>query len=295
MSVRRSVLEDTGFLAELEGLRVLSRKIFRGQMRGERRSKNKGQSVEFVDYRPYLVGDDLRRIDWNMYGRLDRFYIKLFEEEEDLRLYVILDCSASMRYGNPDKFDAARKLAAGLSYVVLSNQESVAVSVFASGYDVITTPVRGKGKIHPILRKLGQLEPGGGSQLQAAVGRFMASSRKTGLVCVISDFLMPEGIETIAPLAGSGHQVELIQVLAPEEANPSLAGDVALVDAETGEAVEVSMGLSVMRRYHERLAALQAELRAFALRSGGDAFVYNTGAPLRDFVYNQLRRGRLLR
>jgi uncharacterized protein (DUF58 family) len=295
MSLRRNVLEDSAFLAELEGLRLMSRKIFRGQMRGERRSRNKGQSVEFVDYRPYLAGDDLRRIDWNMYGRLDRFYIKLFEEEEDLRLYIILDCSASMRYGQPDKFDAARKLAAGLSHVVLSNMESVAVSVFSSDYDVITTPVRGKGKIHPILRKLGQLEPGGGTQLQAAVGRFMASARKTGLVCVISDFLMAEGVTTIAPLAGSGHQVELIQVLAPQEANPSLAGDLSLVDAETGEAVEVSMGLSVMRRYHERLAALQAELRAFALRSGGDAFTYNSGTPLRDFVYNQLRRGRLLR
>src|SRR5262249_19522829 len=130
---------------------------------------------------------------------------------------------------------------------------------------------------------------------QAAVGRFMASSRKTGLVCVISDFLMSEGVETIAPLAGSGHQVELIQLLAPEEANPSLAGDLALVDSETGEAIQGRMGLQVMRRYHERLAALQAELRSFAMRSGGDAFFYSTATPLRDFVYNQLRRGRLLR
>ena len=129
---------DSAFLAELEGLRVLSRKVFRGQMRGERRSRNKGQSVEFVDFRPYIKGDDLRRIDWNLYGRLERYYIKLFEEEEDLRLYVLLDCSASMDYGTPAKFDHARKLAAALSYIVLANLETVSVSVFAGDYGRIT-------------------------------------------------------------------------------------------------------------------------------------------------------------
>src|SRR5512147_2633982 len=101
----RPAADDAALLAELEGLRLLARKIFRGQMRGERRSRNKGQSVEFVDFRPYLKGDDLRRIDWNLYGRLERYYIKLFEEEEDLSLYVLLDCSASMSYGTPSKFD----------------------------------------------------------------------------------------------------------------------------------------------------------------------------------------------
>jgi uncharacterized protein (DUF58 family) len=295
MSRYGSALDNTAFLNELEGLRVLSRKVFRGQMRGERRSRNKGQSVEFVDYRPYLAGDDLRRIDWNMYGRLDRFYIKLFEEEEDLRLYILLDSSASMRYGTPDKFDAARRLAAGLAHIVLSNHESVAVSVFASDYSVISTPARGKGKIHQILRKLGEVEPGGQSQLQAAVRRFMAQTRKTGIVCVISDFLVPEGFSPIAPLLGSGHEIQLLQVLAPAEADPQLTGDLALVDSETGETLEVSMGLQVLRRYAERLQALQAELRSFALRGAGQLFVYKTDTPLRDFFYHGLRAGRLVR
>jgi uncharacterized protein (DUF58 family) len=287
-------LEGNVFLNELQGLRLLSRKVFRGQMRGERRSRNKGQSVEFVDYRPYLAGDDLRRIDWNMYGRLDRFYIKLFEEEEDLRLYVLLDSSASMRFGTPDKFDAARRLSAGLAYVVLSNFESVAVSVFGDGYSVVTTPSRGKGKIHPLLHKLGQLQPGGASQLKEAVRGFLAQARKPGIVCVISDFLLPEGSSAIAPLLGFGHEVHLIQTLAPAELNPALTGDLALVDSESGEALEISMGLQVMRRYHERLAALQHELRTFALRGGGKLFVYDSSQPLRDFFHQHLRRGRLL-
>lgn len=287
-------LTGGAFLNELQGLRMLSRKIFRGQMRGERRSRNKGQSVEFVDYRPYLAGDDLRRIDWSMYGRLDRFYIKLFEEEEDLRLYVLLDCSASMHYGTPDKFEAARRLAAGLAYIALSNYESAAVCVFSDEYAQLFTPSRGKGKIHPLLHKLGQLEARGGSQLQRAVRGFMTQTRKTGLVVVISDFLLPEGLASLAPLLGSGHEVHLVQVLAPDELNPGLTGDLALVDSESGETLEVSMGLHVLRGYQERLAALQAELRTFALRGGGKLFVYPSNLPLRDFFYQQLRGGRLL-
>ncbi len=286
---------DSAFLAELDGLRMLSRKVFRGQMRGERRSRNKGQSVEFVDYRPYLKGDDLRRIDWNLYGRLERYYIKLFEEEEDLRLYILLDSSASMDYGTPSKFDHARRLAAGLAYIVLSNLETVSVSVFSGNYQVLTTPSRGKGKVHPLLYKLNLMQASGSSMLSTAASHFAAQTRKSGVVCVISDFFTAEGIASIAPLLGAGHQVELIQVLAPEEANPQLTGDLELVDAETGASEEVSMGQAVMRRYLQRLAALQAELKAFALRAGGDFFISNTAQPLRDFIFGPLRSGRLLR
>lgn len=264
-------------------------------MRGDRRSRNKGQSVEFVDYRPYLKGDDLRRIDWNLYGRLERYYIKLFEEEEDLRLYILLDCSASMDYGATNKFDHARRLAAALSYITLANLETVAVSVFAGNYEPITSPIRGKGKIHPILYKLNQLQASGNSQLGAAAARFAAHTRKSGLVCVISDFFTTDGIQSIAPLLGSGHQVELIQVLSAEEANPQLTGDLELIDSESGSGVEVSMGLHVIRRYHQRLAALQAELKSFALRSGGALHVCSTTQPLREFILGPLRTSRLLR
>lgn len=197
-------LLSSAFLSELEGLRVLARKVFRGQMRGERRSRNKGQSVEFVDFRPYIKGDDPRRIDWNLYGRLERFYIKLFEEEEDLRLYILLDCSASMDYGSPAKFATALQIAAGLAHIVLSNLETVSVSVFSGGYDIVTTPTRGKGKIHVILDRLSHLEAGGDSQLGAAAARFAAQTRKSGIVCIISDFLLSEGIDAIAPLLGAG-------------------------------------------------------------------------------------------
>lgn len=287
-------LDSPAFLSELEGLRLLSRKVFRGQMRGERRSRNKGQSVEFVDFRPYLTGDDLRRIDWNLYGRLERHYIKLFEEEEDLRLYVLLDCSASMDYGSPRKFDAATRLAAALSHITLANHETVSVSIFAGGYAPLSTPTRGKGKIHPLLRKLALLKPDGGSKLGHAAAAFAASTRKSGLVVVISDFLFPGAQEALAPLAGMGHQVELVQLLAPEELNPTLTGDIELIDAESGERVELSLGLPVMRKYMARLGALQGELRKLALRLGGDYFLYSSRSPLRDFVLGELRKGRLV-
>jgi uncharacterized protein (DUF58 family) len=288
-------LTESAFLAELEGLRVLSRKMFRGQMRGERRSRSKGQSVEFVDFRPYITGDDLRRIDWNLYGRMERHYVKLFEEEEDLRLYIILDRSASMDHGTPRKFDVACKLAAGLAHIILSNHETVSVSVFASDYRVISSPTRGKGKIYAILRKLALLEPEGSGQLGPAVARFASHTRKSGMVVVISDFLLDEGIDVLAPLLGTGHQIELVQVLSPDEIAPNLSGDLELVDSESGERVEVSMGLPVLRKYHQRLAALQEQLKRFAGRAGGDFFLYNTARPLREFVLNELRKGKLVR
>jgi uncharacterized protein (DUF58 family) len=200
-----------------------------------------------------------------------------------------------MDYGSPNKFDQARKLAAALAYIVLCNLETVSVSVFAGGYRLVTTPSRGKAKIHPIIRNLNQMQAGGDSQLGAAAARFAAQARKSGIVCVISDFLTDEGINAIAPLLGAGHQIELMQVLAPEEANPKLTGDLELVDVESGGSEEVSMGINVLRRYHQRLAALQSELKSFAMRSGGDLFVYNTATPVKEFILTSLRTGRLVR
>ena len=266
-----------------------------GMLHGDYRGLVPGHGSEPGETRRYEPGDDIRRIDWNLYGRLERHYVKLFEEEEDLRLYVLLDCSASMDYGSPNKFDYARRLAAGLAYIVLSNMESVAVSVFSSEYEVIQTPSRGKGKIHPILRRLNMLEAGGGSSLKGAAARFAAHTRKSGMVVVISDFLTDEGIETVAPLLGSGHQIELMQVLSPEEANPQLTGDLQLVDRETGERMDVSMGVNVLKRYHERLSALQAELKKFALRSGGDFFPCVTSTPVTELIMGAMRSGKLIR
>jgi uncharacterized protein (DUF58 family) len=291
----RTAFVDKQFLNELQGLRLLARKVFRGQMRGDRRSRNKGQSVEFVDYRPYMKGDDLRRIDWNLYGRLERHYIKLFEEEEDLRLYLLLDCSASMDFGNPNKFVSALRLAASLAYIVLSNQETVSVSVFAGGLHEITTPTRGKGKIHGLMRRMEGLEATGESQLAAAAAQFARQTRQSGIVCVISDFLLEDGVGSLAPLLGAGHQLELVQVLSPDEVNPGLTGDLELVDVETGTSKEVSMGLGVLRGYLRRLAALQQEIKSFAARGGGGYHLYSTDTALRDFIMGPLRTSRLVR
>jgi hypothetical protein len=160
---------------------------------------------------------------------------------------------------------------------------------------MLSTPTRGKGRIHPLLRKLNDLAALGPSSLGGAASRFAAQTRKNGVVCVLSDFLTGERLETIAPLAGLGHQVELIQILAPEEANPQLTGDLELVDAETGASEEVSMGQAVLRRYHQRLGALQSELKTFARRCGGDFHVCVTSQPLREFILGPLRTARLVR
>jgi uncharacterized protein (DUF58 family) len=286
---------DSQFLAKLDGLRMLSRKIFRGQMRGERRSRNKGQSVEFVDFRPYIKGDDIRRIDWNLYGRLERYYIKLFEEEEDLRLYLLIDCSASMDFGQPGKFAHALKIAAGLAYIVLSNLETVSVSIFAGDYGMVSTPARGNGKIHPLIHQLNRLEPGGASNLGSATAQFAAQMQRSGVVCVISDFMLPDGVQSLAPLLSGGNQLELVHVLAPDELDPPVKGDLELIDRETGERMEVSISGPVLKKYRARLAGLQHELKTFALRGRGDYFLADTSVPPERFILETLRSGRLIR
>src|SRR5260370_21887665 len=124
-------LLDSLFLAKLEQLELVSRKIFLGVMKGERRSKKKGQSVEFADYRNYVKGDDLRFLDWNLYGRLDRLFIRLFQEEEDLHFYLLIDNSLSMDFGNPSKLHYARQVAAALGFIGLVNMDRVVVEVFS--------------------------------------------------------------------------------------------------------------------------------------------------------------------
>src|ERR1700736_5946228 len=124
------LLLDPQFLARLEQLELVSRKIFLGRLKGERRSKRKGQSVEFADYRNYVVGDDLRFLDWNLYGRLDKLFIRLFMEEEDLHFYILIDNSMSMNYGNPTKLYYAKQVAAALGFVGLVNMDRVIVEAF---------------------------------------------------------------------------------------------------------------------------------------------------------------------
>src|SRR4051812_19055453 len=181
---KSDLLLDPAFMARLDQLDVMSRKLLAGKMKGERRSKRRGQSVEFADYRNYVIGDDIRFIDWNIYARLDRLFLKLFIEEEDLSLYVILDVSKRCDYGNPRKALYIKKAAAALGYIGLVNYNRVTVAAMADGIVAETGAMRGRRRVGQMIDFVAKLEPTGPSHLAEACRRFALAHRQKG-VCVI--------------------------------------------------------------------------------------------------------------
>lgn len=242
------------FLAQLERLTLLSRRTFRGRVKGERRSPRRGHSVEFCDYRPYGVGDDLRYVDWNIYGRSDRLYVKLFVDEEDLCLHLLVDASASMGFGTPTKLRYARRLAAALAFVGLVNHERVGVAALRERVAEGWGPARGRNQLGGLMGFLADLRPQGRTRLGEALAGFAQRAGEPGLAVLISDLLDPDGFEAgLRALLERRFDVHVVHVLTPEEMNPDLAGDLRLVDSETGETREVSVDGEVLRGYRERL------------------------------------------
>jgi uncharacterized protein (DUF58 family) len=278
------------FLAQLERLSLLSRRVFRGRVKGERRSLRRGHSVEFCDYRAYGVGDDLRYVDWNIYGRLDRLHVKLFVDEEDLCLHLIVDASASMNFGTPTKLDSAVRIAAALGFVGLVNLERVGVGVLRDRVAEGWPPTRGRSQVPGLLDFLGRVGPSGGTSLNEGLGNYAARSRQTGLAVVISDLLDPSGYESgIRALLERRFDVHLVHMLSPEEMNPELAGDLRLVDSETGEMRELSMDGDAVRAYRERLRQFLDRAETFCRTKEIGYHRIASDAPIEEFVLAQLR------
>src|SRR3954464_9253335 len=180
-------LLEPQFLHRLEQLELVSRKIFLGRMKGERRSKRKGQSVEFADYRNYVVGDDLRFLDWNLFARLDRLFIRLFLEEEDLHFYILLDNSLSMDFGSPTKLHYAKQIAAALGFIGLVNLDRVVIEAFNDRLVQSLPPVRGRRSLWRMMDFLRSLEPAGPSDLRKALRTFSMKCSGKGIVVLLSD------------------------------------------------------------------------------------------------------------
>jgi len=278
------------FLAQLERLSLLSRRVFRGRVKGERRSLRRGHSVEFCDYRAYGVGDDLRYVDWNIYGRLDRLHVKLFVDEEDLCLHLIVDASASMNFGTPTKLDSAVRIAAALGFVGLVNLERVGIGVLRDRVAEGWPPTRGRNQVPGLLDFLGRVEPSGSTSLNEGLANYAARSRQVGLAVVISDLLDPAGYESgIRALLERRFDVHLVHVLSPEEMNPELAGDLRLVDSETGEMRELSMDGDAVRAYRERLRQFLERGETFCRTKEIGYHRIASDAPIEEFVLAQLR------
>jgi len=322
---------DEAFLRKLEQLSFNVRHIRPGQTAGERRSTKHGTSVEFADYRDYARGDDLRRVDWNIYARLERPLVKLFEEEEDLAVHLLLDASASMDWGGeetggqgdkgtggggdretrrpPDhetKWGYARRLAAALGYVALSSGDRLTVATLQSPISDLHSPIstlhspfgpaRGRGHTLRLFDWLMGLEAGGTTELNATLRAYAVAAGRPGLAVLISDLFSPAGyLEGLTALAARGHEVAVLHTLARDEIEPPLAGDLRLVDVETGAPQEVTIDAHARTLYRRRLAAWRDEIQS-ACRARGVRYVsLETDMPLDRLVLYELRRARLLR
>jgi uncharacterized protein (DUF58 family) len=283
-------LLSTEFLAQLERLSLLSRRSFRGRVKGERRSPRKGISVEFSDFRPYGVGDDLRYVDWNVYARLDRLYLKLFVDEEDLCLHLLVDGSASMGFGQPSKLDYSARLAGALGFVGLVGLERVGVGVVRDRMAEGFSPARGRSQVLPLLDFLGRLRAGGGTSLNDGLAAYALRSREAGLAVVVSDLMDPAGYERgLKALLERRFDVHVVHVLAEDEMNPAFGGDLRLLDSETDELRDLTLDGEALRGYHERLRAYLDRVEQFCR---GNEITYHrvvTDTPVEEFMLRQLK------
>ena len=299
-------LFDSAFLAKLEQLHLLAKRLFRGDRRAERRSRQIGSSLEFADYREYTPGDEPRSIDWNAFSRLDRLFVKLYEQEQDLPVSFLIDASDSMRWLPEDavgkkstlsKFDHARRLCAALGYIALANLDRVNIHFFASNLLAELGLARGKGQFHSILAFLDEAPAADGpTRLVHAVRSLTQRAKRRGLVFVISDFFDPAGYEeALSLLRHSQFEVHALQVLAPAELSPDATGDLRLQESETGSTLEVTANENLLRRYREEITAFNDALQTFCLRRGVAFARVTTDVPFEDVVLRVLRDGVMIR
>jgi len=289
-------LLEPQFLHRLEQLELVSRKIFLGLMKGERKSKKKGQSVEFADYKNYVKGDDLRHLDWNLYARLDRLFIRLFQEEEDLHFYVLIDNSLSMDFGTPTKLHYARQVAAALGFIGLVNMDRVVIHAFNDNITQTMPAIRGRKSLWRLMDFLQKIESAGPSNLRESLKTFTMKSSGKGIVILLSDMMDKEGYEdALRYLVARQYDVYVIQILCQEELEPEILGDLKLVDIEDADEAEITVSGPLLKRYKQNLAAFQAGIQEFCNRRGVTYLMASNKEPFDRLVLNYLRRRGLVR
>jgi uncharacterized protein (DUF58 family) len=282
-------------LRRLEQFQLLAARRAKSSAKGERRSRARGQSVEFADYRNYVAGDDFRYLDWNLFGRLDKLFLKLYEEERELPVTIFLDASESMTFGAPRKFDFARQVAAAIGYVALCGFDRVSIQVFpdAMGEGAIRgalRSVRGRKSSLQFFQNLSLVNASGTASFNEALRRAALTARRSGVGIVLSDFLDPAGYEPgLTALIGRGFQVSAVQILAPEEVNPTEFGDLRLVDSENGSVQEVTFGKFRLKNYQQTVQNYIQRLREFCQSRGINFFTTTSDAPLEKLLLKQLR------
>ncbi|MBD3184731.1 DUF58 domain-containing protein [Candidatus Poribacteria bacterium] len=285
-------LIDPELLKRLERLTISSKRLFSGTIKGRRRSVKRGSSVEFADYRDYQVGDDLRFVDWNIYARLDKLFLKTFIEEEDIVIHILIDVSKSMTFGSPPKLGYAKRLAAALGYVGLVNLDSITISTFAEDIKQRFLPVRGKDQIFNIANFIGGIESAQRTIMKKSLRNYALSAFKPGVAIIISDFLVnPIDYQAgLKSMLNKNFDIGIIQILSQEEINPTIFGELQLEDSETGEIKEITITEKIIERYKERVKNFCLELEEFCSSNNISYVNISVDIPLEEILLKSLRR-----
>jgi uncharacterized protein (DUF58 family) len=277
---------DTEFLKKLDTIAINVRMLMSEGGGGNRKSRSKGSSVEFSDFREYSIGDDFRRIDWNAYGRFDKLFIKLFMEEQEAMINIFVDSSKSMDFGSPKKSELALKLAGVLSFLALNNLDRVCINSLNKDSFKQSTAVTGRSMFDRCISFLEGINFAGETDINASIKKKDIRSR--GMAVIISDFFSPGGIEeAIKYLLYKKQDVFLIQVLSPEELNPELEGQVRLLDSETGKVMDVAVTPALLKQYHSKLNEFNGSIKEFCSRMGATYIQVSSADPIEKIVFEQ--------
>jgi uncharacterized protein (DUF58 family) len=292
---RKVELFDDEFQRKLEMLALVSRRVFAGRLRAERRTKKKGSGVEFADHRDYVEGDDFRSVDWNVYQRFGKLLVRLYEEEEDLSIYFLLDCSSSMGFGSGKKFDQARRIVAALAYVGLANLDRVTLVAVTDSMVKRMPTTRGKGRIFKAFRFLESLAPRGVTDLGEALKAFSAQHKRRGLAVLVSDLYDPAGFESgINALRFNGFEPFVVHVVDKTEAAPTLKGDVLVYDCETGDEREVTVTADLLDRLGHAFSDYREQIERFCVQKQVPHLTADVEVPFDELVLRVFRRGGFL-
>jgi uncharacterized protein (DUF58 family) len=286
-------LFDETTLHKLEQLTLVAERVRVGVMKGDRRSRKRGTSIEFADYRNYTKGDDLRRLDWNVYARLERPFIKLLEEEEDLSVHLLVDGSASMDWpeaGDEHKLSYALRLAGALGHIALTSGDLLTVTLLNSGGNQKWGPFRGQQNSLRLLQFLETGQAAGITDLNQSLRRYAQRASRPGLLFLLSDLLSPNGFQDgLNALQSRGYEVGLIHVLSPDEVDPPISGDLKLVDLETGQDAEITLDATTLDQYRQRLQEWQTETAVHCASRAIHYIPLTTSTPWEQIVMQTLR------
>lgn len=280
---------DAEFLKKLDTIVINTRMMMNTGSGGNRKSRSKGSSVEFSDFREYSLGDDFRRIDWNAYGRFDRLFVKLFMEEREAVINIFLDCSRSMYFGEPKKSLAALKLSGVLAYLALNNLDRVCFNSLNRALVKQSTTFNGRGVFRHCADFLENLQFEGTTDLNSGIKK--KDFGGSGVSVVFSDFFTAGGIEdAVKYLLYKKQEVILVHILAPEELSPEITGQVRLLDSETGEVRDISVTPAVLRQYAKELSSFINNIREFCSRMGVTYIQVSSSEPIEKVVFEEFTR-----